>query len=191
MQEAEFPNQKIHKKIPELVNVLESKVESILDSQIQRGGLQYLVKWTDKPRHENTWEARSYLINKYWSQIAKFHTDHPDAPKPPMIRVPPMQVQEVTVQKEDTFTPQWGYWNRKFEQWHKRDNHCQMIIQLLPNLLPRIEAKEQQYITASVKLPPVKEFWLSTNDQVTHMTKVGQPIPCTGDNHWKFPIISY
>ncbi|KAK2464151.1 hypothetical protein APHAL10511_003844 [Amanita phalloides] len=40
---------------------LEQEVEAVLDERHRRGRIEYLVKWKNLPREENTWEPRSHL----------------------------------------------------------------------------------------------------------------------------------
>jgi Chromo (CHRromatin Organisation MOdifier) domain len=54
-------------------------VERIEDSRVQRGRLQYLVKWKGYPPSDNTWEAATDLRNAP-ELVDEFHQDHPTAP---------------------------------------------------------------------------------------------------------------
>ena len=60
---------------------VEYEVERIDDSRVQRGRLQYLVKWKGYPPSENTWESTSAVRNSQ-DLIDEFHRDHPLAPAP-------------------------------------------------------------------------------------------------------------
>ena len=101
-----------------------------------------------------------------------------------------MQAREVVTQEETLLTPQWGYWERKFQQWHKTDERCQMIIQLSAPMMTGIEAQNQRYITSPIKLPSVEEFWIAANDNVTHMAKIGKPITSPEKDNWKLNQIT-
>lgn len=60
----------------------EYEVETILDScRTAQGAIQYLVKWKNYGREENSWEPRRNLSNAA-ETIAKFHHSHPQAPHP-------------------------------------------------------------------------------------------------------------
>ena len=56
------------------------EVEQIIDSRLQRGKLQYLVKWKNYPIEESTWEPEDNL-KKAKATIAKFHKENPSAPR--------------------------------------------------------------------------------------------------------------
>lgn len=187
VMESEFPNQrKIKQKVLVIPDAIAPTVEEILESRHHRGGVQYLIKWSGKPHVEATWHTWSELIKQNWDLIGKFHADHPEAPKPVIIWVLPQQVREVQTQKESNFTPEWGYWGRKFQNWQKHDNKCQMIIAL--NSISELEDQTRWSIMSVIDLPPIKESWISTSDQVTHVAKVGILIK-TPDN-WQYPILS-
>jgi len=62
----------------EIVNrELEYEVEDVLDSRIQRNGLQYLVGWKGYGPEERTWEPAENLENAK-EAIAAFHLRHPN-----------------------------------------------------------------------------------------------------------------
>ena len=56
------------------------KVESILDSRIWRGKLEYFVHWQGYPINERTWEPASNLSNAL-EKIRIFHHQHPMQPR--------------------------------------------------------------------------------------------------------------
>ena len=56
------------------------EVERIIDSRLQRGKLQYLVKWKNYPIEESTWEPENHL-EKAKATITKFHKENPSAPR--------------------------------------------------------------------------------------------------------------
>jgi hypothetical protein len=58
----------------------------ILDSRIHCSGIQYLVRWHNKPQHESTWEKKSDLTC-YNNLIQEFHASNPTAPKMPTITI--------------------------------------------------------------------------------------------------------
>ena len=58
----------------------EHEVETILDSRMRRGKLQYLVKWEGYPREESSWEPEEHLQNSGES-IEDFHRHFPNAPQ--------------------------------------------------------------------------------------------------------------
>ena len=65
---------------PEIVNgELEYKVETILDSKIQRNKLRYLVDWKEYGPEERTWETAENLENAKES-INAFHHRHLNHP---------------------------------------------------------------------------------------------------------------
>jgi hypothetical protein len=70
---------------PEFVDVLEEKAEQIVDSRFHRGGLQYLVKWSNKPRSDNTWLPKHELIKENQGLIDEFHRRVPEAPNTPNV----------------------------------------------------------------------------------------------------------
>ncbi len=61
-------------------DVPEYEVEQIIDSHVRRGRTEYLVKWKDYPREENTWEPRSMFTHSE-ETIEEFHRTHPTAPR--------------------------------------------------------------------------------------------------------------
>lgn len=58
----------------------EWNVEYIKDSRLQRGKLQYLVKWIGYPQEESTWEPADAIDNAK-CLVQDFHTKHPSAPR--------------------------------------------------------------------------------------------------------------
>ena len=58
----------------------EWEVEYIKDSRLQRGKLQYLVKWKGYAQEESTWEPEECVKNSQ-SLVKDFHSKHPSAPK--------------------------------------------------------------------------------------------------------------
>ena len=59
---------------------LEYEVETILDSRLCHGKLEYLVKWEGYPSEDNTWEPEGNLTNAL-PFIQEFHKKHPSAPR--------------------------------------------------------------------------------------------------------------
>ena len=58
----------------------EYEVETILNSRrTTRGAIQYLVKWKNYGREENSWEPRRNLSNAT-TAVTEFHRLHPHAP---------------------------------------------------------------------------------------------------------------
>lgn len=58
----------------------EWEVECIKDSRLQRGKLEYLVKWKGYPQEESTWEPANNL--KHCRKLVNdFHVKHPSAPQ--------------------------------------------------------------------------------------------------------------
>ena len=58
----------------------EYEVETILDSRLYRGKLQYLVRWKGYGPEENSWEPESNLT-KAKATINKFHRENPNSPR--------------------------------------------------------------------------------------------------------------
>jgi RNase H-like domain found in reverse transcriptase/Reverse transcriptase (RNA-dependent DNA polymerase)/Integrase zinc binding domain/Chromo (CHRromatin Organisation MOdifier) domain len=56
------------------------EVETVLDSRMRRGKLQYLVKWVGYPREENSWEPEENLSDAS-ERVSEFHKTHPNAPQ--------------------------------------------------------------------------------------------------------------
>ena len=54
------------------------EVEEVLDSQLKRGKLEYLVKWSGYTDDHNTWEPESNLNNSK-EAINDFHKSNPSA----------------------------------------------------------------------------------------------------------------
>ena len=66
---------------PEIVNGQERyEVEAILDSRLRRQKLEYLVKWKNFPRSENTWEPEEN-VDGADASIAEFYRLNPSAPR--------------------------------------------------------------------------------------------------------------
>jgi hypothetical protein len=66
---------------PEVIEGKEEyKVKEILDSRIYRRQFQYLVKWVGYPG-EDTWEPLKNVEKRAKKAIAKFHKEHPKAPR--------------------------------------------------------------------------------------------------------------
>ncbi|XP_053575659.1 aldo-keto reductase family 1 member B1-like [Bombina bombina] len=59
---------------------LEYEVESLVDSRISRGELQYLVRWKNYTEEDDTWEPSSNLSAP--KLVARFHRRNPDRPRP-------------------------------------------------------------------------------------------------------------
>ena len=57
----------------------EYEVEDIFDSQLKRGKLEYLVKWSGYINDHNTWELKLNLVNSK-EAISDFHKSNPSAP---------------------------------------------------------------------------------------------------------------
>ena len=71
-----------HVTLPEAVEVEGApkyKVEEVIDSQLKRGKLKYLVKWSGYMDDHNTWEPKSNL-NDSKKAINNFHKTKPSAP---------------------------------------------------------------------------------------------------------------
>lgn len=64
----------------EVEGQIEYEVEQILDSCMNRGKLEYLVKWDGYTEEENTWEPISHLKNSQ-EAIEAFHAKYPAAPR--------------------------------------------------------------------------------------------------------------
>ena len=63
----------------------EYEVEAILNShRTAHGAIQYLVKWKNYGREENSWEPRCNLSNAVGA-ITNFHRLHPHAPNPSFV----------------------------------------------------------------------------------------------------------
>jgi hypothetical protein len=61
---------------------IEHDVETILDLQMNRKRVQYLVKWTGYPREEATWESWGNVKNSP-NLIKEFHARYPTKPCDP------------------------------------------------------------------------------------------------------------
>jgi hypothetical protein len=59
----------------------EFEVEQILDSQVQRRKIQYLVRWAGYDESNETWEPLHNLKHAH-RLIKRFHQENPDAPEP-------------------------------------------------------------------------------------------------------------
>ena len=69
--------------LPEAVEVEgtpEYEVDKVLDSQLKRGKLEYLVKWSGYMDGYNSWEPESNLNNSK-EAINDFHKTNPSAPR--------------------------------------------------------------------------------------------------------------
>lgn len=56
-------------------------VESVLDSRLFKGQLQYFVHWKNYPVSERTWEPAQNLTNAA-DLVKEFHDHHPRKPRP-------------------------------------------------------------------------------------------------------------
>ena len=70
---------------PGLIHVTEDRdeeyeVDTIIDSRIYKGKLQYLVHWKGYDESERTWEPVSNLKNSP-EIVEQFHRSHPSAPR--------------------------------------------------------------------------------------------------------------
>ena len=54
-------------------------VEQVLDSQLMRGQLQFLVKWEGYGYEENSWVSESDIVAP--DKIREFYNAHPGAPQ--------------------------------------------------------------------------------------------------------------
>ena len=79
------------------INVeVEWEVESILDSRIRHGRVEYLIHWRGYGPHERTWEPTTYLQNAA-DAVAEFHRHYPNRPSPTDLPLPRRQRQTNTV----------------------------------------------------------------------------------------------
>ena len=79
-----FPGRVVPPPRPEIVDRFEEfEVLRILDSQIRRRRIQYLVDWVGYDASERTWEPVSNLQNAM-SAIDSFHSLFPFRPRPPV-----------------------------------------------------------------------------------------------------------
>lgn len=66
------------------------EIDEVVDSKFERQRLWYHVRWKDRPRSEWQWISATDL-KKYGQQhIDRFHRQHPAAPRPLFIRLPPL-----------------------------------------------------------------------------------------------------
>ena len=76
----DHPNRAPPPPEPEIVNGEERyEVESIENSRLQRGKMEYLVKWKGYTRENNTWEPEGNIDAP--RAIADFHRRFPSAPR--------------------------------------------------------------------------------------------------------------
>ena len=78
----QIPGRKAQPSPPPIVkeDTPEWEVESVKDSRLYRGKLQYLVKWKGYPHEESTWEPADNLKNSP-KAVEEFHAKHPSAPR--------------------------------------------------------------------------------------------------------------
>ena len=78
--EPAFPSQEIPPPLePEIIEGEKAwEVESIEDSRIYRGKLQYFVNWKNSPKEERTWENAANVANSR-ELVEAFHQAHPNA----------------------------------------------------------------------------------------------------------------
>ena len=60
-------------------NEKEYNVEKVLQSWLENGKLQYLVKWKGYSMDDNTWEPASQFTSK--KVLQNFYCHHPEQPK--------------------------------------------------------------------------------------------------------------
>jgi hypothetical protein len=65
------------------------EVEKILDSRWNKEVLQYKVKWRGQPIEESSWEDRGNVFEGAAEKCREFHKENPEAPRMPVIRIPP------------------------------------------------------------------------------------------------------
>lgn len=91
--------------------------EEILDSRFHRGGYQYLIKWKDRPRSENTWEKRRDLQTICPELLVEYRKKHPEAPQPLGIILAPRarEARMYTPYEHDHYR-----WDRTMDRWNQR-----------------------------------------------------------------------
>src|SRR3981081_1648050 len=65
----------------------EYEVETVLDSRIVNGKIEYLVKWESYGPEDNSWEPAPHLENSS-RKTKEFHQRNPDRPGPTKGRKP-------------------------------------------------------------------------------------------------------
>lgn len=70
--------------LPDIIDGEEEyEIDQIVDSHIrEKKCLEYLVRWTERPDLENSWEPAGHLKNAP-EHIAEFHNTYPQKPRPP------------------------------------------------------------------------------------------------------------
>ena len=63
----------------EVEDTPEYEVEEVINSQLKKGKLEYLVKWSGYINDHDTWEPESNLVNSK-ETINNFHKSNPSAP---------------------------------------------------------------------------------------------------------------
>ncbi|KAJ3559362.1 hypothetical protein NM688_g396 [Phlebia brevispora] len=151
-QAPEFPEQEKSRSVPN-VETFKDKVEEILDSRVRRGGLQYLVKWQDKPRSENTWEPRSSLLKTYKPLMDQFHTSNPNAPRMPTITIPGgQQHRNIKINVPEDHL-EWERWSTIRNQWECRKLMQQTILFVRPEDIPDLIFQRVPTISLDDNLP--------------------------------------
>jgi hypothetical protein len=74
---------RVPKPLPPLIVAGEEEyeVESILDSKVQRGSLQYYIHWKGYPISERSWVPAVSVANSP-KLVSQFHKRHPNKPGP-------------------------------------------------------------------------------------------------------------
>ena len=185
--EPQFKNQEKNTEIPDIINAFEKEPEEILNSRERARGIQYLVRWKNKPRSEDTWEPRNTLIKKHQKIIENFHKKNPDAARMPVIRIPP-QIRQNNITYNNNL---WDQYENTWNRWKEREQRKQLVVPVDGSTLEQLRSRQVQSYTLPIKINSIDALLLQhiDNKTIAYAAKISDPERAV--NGWKYPITSF